>query len=133
MILASPSALALPLMTSQPTQPPSAHLTFAPVHAPQSLLARYEEIAQENGVTLPPTLLIELHSFLKRNRILGTTTVLPEEDICPHCMKAHFLVHAQSHRLPSQQQRLLQKKIPGKIGHGNNYLDGGELKKTYTP
>ena len=128
MILASPSTLALPLMTSQPTQPLSAHLTFAPAHAPQSLLARYEEIAQENLITLPPALLLELEAFLQRNRILGTTTILPEEDICPHCMKAHLLANARLHRLSLQQCRVLQRKLPGKIGHGVNYLDGEEVR-----
>jgi hypothetical protein len=96
------------------------------------LITSYEDIALKQGIALSPSLLLELHAFLQRNRILGSaleTPVIPEEDVCPDCLKAHALTQAAAHGVSEKEKLVLEKKLPGKIGHEEWYLDGDALKR----
>lgn len=117
-------------MTNLPNLPTSAStLQDTSMH---ELIARYESLTARYDLTLPPSLLLELEAFAQRNRILASCNILtvPEEDVCPNCLKAHLLLHAPSHGLSSQEQEKLKRALPGKIGHGENYLDGTEVKRS---
>ncbi len=117
-------------MVYSSNQPTPASSSIVLPEASHAFLARYETIAHEHDLVFPPTLTLELQSFLQRNRILGSLFdgVIPEEDVCPDCLKAHILTHASKHGLSPRDIKVLKKKLPGKVGHGENYLDGSELK-----
>lgn len=111
---------------------PAASSSSAAVETPHPLLAVYEDIALKQDIALAPALLLELHAFLRRNRILGDATatpIAPEEDVCLDCLKAHTLAHAAVHDVTALQRRALQKHLPGAIGHKGWYLDGSALKR----
>jgi len=58
---------------------------------------------------------------------------VPEEDICPDCLKAHLITHAPLHGVLSSNIKILQKALPGKSGHGGYYLDGEDLRVVKNP
>ncbi len=104
--------------------------SFAAAESFHALLARYEAIAHEHDILFTPLLLLELQAFVQRNRILAAFDIaaVPEEDVCPDCLKAHLLAQADKHGIPPRHQKLLKRKVPGSLGHQGYYLDGEEVR-----
>ena len=118
------------LMTYLHTQSTSVSAFSEATHI---LIEEYKSIVNRHSLSLPASLLIELQSFLQRNRILKSKEVVPEEDICPDCLKAHLITHAPLHGVLSSNIKILQKALPGKSGHGGYYLDGEDLRVVKNP
>ncbi|HLC53319.1 MAG TPA: hypothetical protein VJK03_02140 [Candidatus Nanoarchaeia archaeon] len=113
-------------MTYLPNQPTSASAFSEATHV---LIEEYESIVNKYSLSLPASLRIEMQSFLQRNRILKSVDVVPEEDVCPDCLKAHLIKHAPLHGVLSSNIKILQKVLPGELGHDGHYLDGDKLKR----
>lgn len=111
-------------MTYLPIQTTSAS-TFS--EAEHVLTEEYESIANKHELSLPASLVLELQNFLKRNRILNSKETLPEEDVCPDCLKAHLITHAPSHGFLSSNIKTLREVLPGELGHNGYYLDGEDV------
>jgi len=98
----------------------------------KTLLTQKIEILKY-GIFIPDSFIAEMEMFASRNILSNEInpkylTAVPKE-VCPHCLKAHALRHAELLGLPADSKAFLETALPGKNGHNGYYTDQGQLIK----
>ena len=94
----------------------------------QSLfLAARDAVKGEFGIGLPHRLLLELHAFVRRNRVVDLGDEFTIDHCCKRCLKAFLLERAEDHGLSGEQLTFLDTYFSCETGHDGYYLDGDDL------
>jgi hypothetical protein len=92
-------------------------------------LSARDAMKEQHGVGLPHQLLLELHAFVRRNRVvdLGPGEEFTIEHCCKRCLKAYLLERAEGCGLSGEQLSFLESYFSCESGHDGYYLDGDDL------
>ncbi|MAE49814.1 hypothetical protein CMI48_03235 [Candidatus Pacearchaeota archaeon] len=90
-------------------------------------LAARDAVKGQFGVGLPHQLLLELHAFVRRNRVVDLGDEFTIEHCCKRCLKAYLLERAEGYGVSGEQLSFLESYFSCEAGHDGWYLDGDDL------